>query len=283
MKQFDLAKALQAELHKARRKGGTVGFVPTMGALHEGHLALIRRSLSENDITVCSIFVNPTQFNNPDDLSKYPRTLQTDLQMLDKTGCPIVFIPGVDEMYPSGTEERLDMDFGRLERIMEGKYRPGHFKGVATVVKKLFDIVEPERAYFGKKDYQQYLVIQQLVAILGIRTEIIPCPIVREADGLAMSSRNMRLTIGERKIAPQIFQVLCETKERTGTHSVKDLKKWAIRRLQEGNQMRVEYFEIADPLTLAPFEKWENRKNAMAFTAVYLGDIRLIDNLELFS
>lgn len=283
MKQFSLIKDLKKELSKERKKGKTIGFVPTMGALHEGHLSLIYRSKAENNITVCSIFVNPVQFNNKNDLELYPRNLAQDLKILEKTGCDLTFAPEVREMYPKGLPDQFGIDFGYLERTLEGKFRPGHFKGVAIVVKKLFDIVEPDKAYFGKKDYQQLLIIRQIVGRLQLPVEIVACETVREPDGLAMSSRNLLLTIGERKIAPVIYEVLCQVREKTGTIPVKEVKNWAIKKIQKNPKLIVEYFEIADNETLLPIVKWDQKEKAIACTAIYLGDVRLIDNIELFS
>lgn len=283
MKQFSLIKDLRKELSKERKKGKTIGFVPTMGTLHEGHLSLVNRSKAENDITVCSIFVNPVQFNNKNDLEKYPRNLAQDLKILEKTGCDLIFTPEVREIYPEGLPDHFTIDFGYLERTLEGKFRPGHFKGAAIVVKKLFDIVEPHKAYFGKKDYQQLLVIRQLVARLQLPVEIVACETVREPDGLAMSSRNLRLTIGERKIAPVIYAVLSHVKDNSGKMSVKELKNWAVKKIQKNPELIIEYFEIADNETLSPIMKWDQKENAIACIALYLGDVRLIDNVELFS
>lgn len=283
MKQFSLIKDLRKELSKERKKGKTIGFVPTMGTLHEGHLSLVNRSMAENDITVCSIFVNPVQFNNKKDLEKYPRNLAQDLKILEKTGCDLTFAPEVREIYPEGLPDHFIIDFGYLERTLEGKFRPGHFKGVAIVVKKLFDIVEPHKAYFGKKDYQQLLVIRQLVVLLQLPVEIVACETVREPDGLAMSSRNLSLTIGERKIAPVIYAVLSHVKDNSGKMSVKELKNWAVKKIQKNPELIVEYFEIADNKTLLPIMKWDQKENAIACIALYLGDVRLIDNVELFS
>jgi pantoate--beta-alanine ligase len=283
VKQFTLIKELKKELNKERKKGKTMGFVPTMGALHEGHLSLIRRSKAENDITVCSIFVNPVQFNNKNDLERYPRNLAQDLTTLENSGCDITFSPEVSEMYPEGVEEEFMIDFGYLEKTLEGKFRPGHFKGVAIVVEKLFEIIEPNKAYFGKKDYQQLLIIHQLVSRLQLPVEIIACETVREPDGLAMSSRNLRLTIGERKLAPVIYQVLQHVKEKMGMMPVKELKNWAVKQIQKHPELNLEYFEIADYETLLPILKWEQKEKAIVFTAIYLGDVRLIDNIELFS
>ena len=254
-----------------------------MGALHEGHLSLIRKSTTENDYTVCSIFVNPVQFNNPADLEKYPRSQREDISLLESAGCDLVLLPEVKEMYPGGTIVSPDVDFGLLDKVLEGKFRPGHFKGVAVAVKRLFDLVEPRKAYFGKKDYQQLLVIRKLVRDLDLPVEIVACPTVREPDGLAMSSRNMRLTIHERKVAPLIYQVLLKVREKAGTLPVRDLANWAIKKISENPEFSVEYFEIVDSETLLTLTNWKPKEKALACTAVYLGDVRLIDNMELFS
>ena len=283
MKSFSLIKDIQAALKKERSRSKSIGFVPTMGALHEGHLSLIRQSEEENDITVSSIFVNPIQFNNPQDLIKYQRTLKADLALLESAGCDYVFNPEVKEMYPAEPDGSPVKDFGQLEKVMEGKFRPGHFKGVAIIVKKLFDIIQPDTAYFGKKDYQQLMIIHSMVDQLKLPIEVIGCPIIREPDGLAMSSRNMQLSIGERKIAPLIFQVLTKTKQKAGNMPVKDLKSWAIKKLTAEPTFTVEYFEIVDKQTLLPLDSWKKKDNALACTAVYLGGVRLIDNIELFS
>ena len=283
LKQFSLIKELGKELDKARKKGKTIGFVPTMGSLHDGHISLVNRSKRENDVTVCSIFVNPVQFNNKNDLEKYPRNLAQDLTILANSGCDITFAPSVSEMYPDGLPDQFIIDFGYLERTLEGKFRRGHFKGVAIVVKKLFDIVKPHRAYFGKKDYQQLLIIRQMVERIHLPVEIIACDTVREPDGLAMSSRNLRLTIGERNIAPAIYEMLSGVKEKTGTVSVKELKNWAVKKIQKHPEMVVEYFDLVDIETLMPIIRWDQKDNALACKAIYLGDVRLIDNIELFS
>lgn len=265
------------------KKGLRIGFVPTMGALHEGHLRLIRQSKQENDITVCSIFVNPIQFNNQDDLVKYPRNLALDARLLRSNGCDMLFSPAVEEMYPEGKTGSPDIEFGMLDKVMEGKFRPGHFKGVVIVVRKLFDIISPSNAYFGKKDYQQMMVVSRMKEILGLPVQIIGCETVREDDGLAMSSRNLRLTIGERQVARRIFEVLCKVREKGTRTPVWELREWAIKKIQEDSRFRVEYFEIADRETLMPIENWGQKTQAVALTAVYLGDVRLIDNVELFS
>ncbi|MCK9421160.1 MAG: pantoate--beta-alanine ligase [Bacteroidales bacterium] len=283
MKHFTTIKEISTYLKPGQKQGLEIGFVPTMGALHEGHLTLIRRSKAENDLTICSIFVNPIQFNNKEDLEKYPRNLVRDAKILEELGCDVLFSPESGEIYPDGHTEPLDLEFGMLDKVMEGKFRPGHFRGVAIVVKKLFDIVYPSRAYFGKKDFQQLAIIRYLVQTLKIPVQIIACETVREDDGLAMSSRNMRLTIAERQIAPIIYQVLCKAKEKVGKLPVWELKEWAIKKIQTNPEMRVEYFEIGDRESLLPLENWSHKNRAVAFTAVFLGDVRLIDNIELFS
>jgi len=261
-----------------RTKRLTIGFVPTMGALHEGHVSMIRKARNENDIVVCSIFVNPIQFNNKEDLEKYPRNLERDIEILSKNSCDILFYPDVEEMYPE--EVQTKYDFGYLDKILEGEYRPGHFNGVAVVVKKLFDIIEPDKAYFGEKDFQQLVIIKKLVNDFTIPVKIIPCPIIRENDGLAMSSRNMRLTPDERKIAPAIYQLLMRSKGKAKTLSVEHLKKWIADEIKKFPFI-LEYFEIADSVTLKPIIKWEESENPIALIAVYLGKIRLIDNMFL--
>lgn len=282
MKQLSTLREMERFITPLIEKGTSIGFVPTMGALHEGHLSLIRRAKAENQLTFCSVFVNPIQFNNPEDLDKYPRTLSTDAKLLEQVGCDVIFSPSAEEMYPQGTTEVLELDWGMLDKVMEGKFRPGHFKGVAIVVKKLFSIIHPTRAYFGKKDYQQLAVIRRMVEQLQLPVAIIPCDTVREPDGLAMSSRNMRLTIAERQVAPVIYEVLCRVREKAGKIPVKELQEWAIKKIQEHPSIRVEYFEIGDKETLMPLENWSLKSRAVAFAAVFLGDVRLIDNLELF-
>ena len=283
MKQFSKIIEIQEYLCSQSDIGKRIGFVPTMGALHQGHLALMNRSKTENDLTVCSIFVNPIQFNNQEDLAKYPRTLASDIKMLEDIGCDVLFVPDTLEMYPENETYIFDLEFGTLDKGLEGKFRPGHFKGVAIVVKKLFDIIKPARAYFGKKDFQQLAIIRYMSKTLQIPVDIIPCATVREPDGLAMSSRNMRLTIAERTIAPKIFQILSKVKTKAGKMPVQELKEWAIKKIEENPAFRVEYFEISDKDSLMPLKNWNQKAQAVALTAVFLGDVRLIDNIELFS
>jgi len=281
MKTYSLTNELVKALQNNRDAGKSIGFVPTMGALHEGHLSLIEESKKHNDITVCSIFVNPIQFNKKEDLEKYPRNLNEDLQLLRSVDCNFVFIPTEEEIYPDGIPE-LNIDFGDLDRVLEGKYRPGHFKGVAIVVKQLFEIMDPDNAYFGRKDYQQLLIIRRLVSLLQLRVKIHSCPTVREPDGLAMSSRNLHLTIGEREAAPKIYDTLCKAREKAGHMPVKELKQWAIRKINSNPMFRVEYFEIVDKNDLHTIRSWKEKDQSIVCTAVFLEDVRLIDNIELF-
>ena len=282
MKTYSLISEMVKAVQKEHKAGRSIGFVPTMGALHDGHLSLVEESRKANDITVCSIFVNPIQFNKKKDLEKYPHNLNEDLRLLQSAGCDYVFIPEDKEIYPEGTPG-LEINFGTLDKVLEGKFRPGHFKGVAIIVKKLFEIIAPDNAYFGKKDYQQLLVIRNLVSVLQLPVKIHACPTFREPDGLAMSSRNLQLTIGEREIASLIYQTLCKVKEKAGHLPVKELRQWAIKKINSNPAFSVEYFEIVDKNDLHILENWKEKENALACTAVFLGDVRLIDNMELFS
>ena len=277
---FNYITDLQSFLKAKRDSGLTVGLVPTMGALHEGHLSLIRRAKKENDVVVASVFVNPVQFNNPTDLEKYPRTPEKDVALLESAGCNAVFMPSVEEMYPTKVEDHYD--FGIIEHVMEGACRPGHFNGVAIVVRKLFDIVQPDRAYFGEKDFQQQAIIRKLVQDYKINVEIVPCDIVREKDGLAMSSRNMRLNAEERAIAPMIYKVLQETVANYETMSPAEMKALALKKYSDIKQFDVEYVEIADETTLQSVADWKDCEHARIFVALQLGPVRLIDNLRIF-
>jgi pantoate--beta-alanine ligase len=268
-------------LDLCRKQGMTIGFVPTMGALHRGHLELVKRAKRENDYMVCSIFVNPIQFNNKSDLEKYPRETESDIEKLKKNGCDLLFMPSEEEMYPEPVTTVFDFD--QLGKVMEGQYRPGHFNGVAIVVKKLFEIIEPDRAYFGEKDFQQLAIVRHMNKTLDKPVQIVACSTVREQDGLAMSSRNTRLTTGERALAPFIYQVLKGVKNNAGKQSVEELKRWVSNQFDKYPAMRLEYFEIVEMQTLTPIEKWNNSPNIIACIAVYLGNVRLIDNIVLFS
>ncbi|MDR2472867.1 MAG: pantoate--beta-alanine ligase [Tannerella sp.] len=256
----------------------TVGFVPTMGALHDGHISLVKQCRAENDVTVVSVFVNPTQFNDPSDLAKYPRTPVEDNQLLALAGCDAVFAPSVEEMYPE--PDMRVFNFGAVAEVMEGAYRPGHFNGVAQVVSKLFDIVMPDKAYFGEKDFQQIAVIREMVRQLGLQVNIVSCPIVREADGLAMSSRNARLTPEQRKIAPLIADTLIKSSTFAGRKNVGEVQDFVINTLNAIPPLRVEYFEIVDGNTLQPVTTWEDSPCPVGCITVYCGDVRLIDNIR---
>lgn len=278
MKIFTTKREIQSELQKHRDEKKQIGFVPTMGALHEGHLELIRQSVNENSITVCSIFVNPTQFNNPDDLAKYPRTEESDSRMLEKNKCDIVFIPSVDEMYPD--KNLLEINFGPMETVMEGAFRPGHFKGVATVVKKLFDTVQPDVAYFGKKDFQQLAIIRSLVKKLSLSVKITGCETVREKDGLAMSSRNIHLSEKERKNASVIYKSLLAAKDSYEKDiPLNEIKKSLSAEIEKTNLFKVQYFEIVNAETLEAIKKTMHDIPVQACIAVLTSKTRLIDNI----
>ncbi len=281
MKVFRFKKDLKKNLKVFKNQAKTIGFVPTMGALHQGHLALVKNSLKDNDITVVSIFVNPTQFDNPDDLKKYPRTFEKDLRLLeDLSPDIIVFYPDAQDFY-DGKIESEHFDFDGLEMEMEGKFRPGHFDGVATVVKKLFETIQPDKAYFGEKDFQQLQIIKKLVEKEKMPIEIIPVPIYREPDGLAMSSRNLRLTPQHRDSAPFIFQVLKQSQILFKNESIKTVKTFVNNAIQAHPYLKLEYFEIADEQTLKPAKQKIPGNKYRGFVVVYAGDIRLIDNINL--
>ncbi len=263
-----------------QKENKSIGFVPTMGALHQGHLALVKQSVAENNITICSIFVNPTQFNNKEDLEKYPRTLNTDLDMLKSVDCDAVFVPSVEEMYPN--EENIVYDLGGIDLPMEGRFRPGHFNGVAIIVKKLFDIVTPNKAYFGEKDFQQLAIIEYLVKSLQIPIQIVPCKIVREADGLAMSSRNTRLTANERLIAPFIYKTLQFAVNNYKNYNPNELKLWIEKEFELQKDFKLEYVEIVNHNTLQTISKWNDAEHVNICIAVFLGNVRLIDNVRIF-
>ena len=276
---FDKIQAIRAHLQKQSEEGKSIGFVPTMGALHEGHLELMRRAARENHLLVVSIFVNPIQFNNPEDLEKYPREPEKDLGLLRSVGCDVLFMPEEGEMYPEKVNTRYD--FGLLETVMESAFRAGHFNGVAIVVKKLFEIVTPDRAYFGEKDYQQLAIIRKLVEMENLAVQIVPCPIVRENDGLAMSSRNQRLTAGERAVAPFIYNCLLEVKRKRATMSPMELTEMVANRFADQPDFSLEYFQLADDKDLQPVGSWEEGNGVIAFIAAYLGKVRLIDNMRI--
>lgn len=267
-------------VNELKNKGKTVGFVPTMGALHAGHVSLVERSKRENDITVVSIFVNPIQFNDKKDLERYPRTLEADCALLAAAGCDYVFAPSVDEMYPANAAASETYSFGQLEAVMEGAHRPGHFNGVAVVVKRLFDIVPAHRAYFGLKDFQQVAIIHSLVSQKNIPIQIIECPIVREPDGLAMSSRNTLLTPEHRKNAVQISQTLFAAQEKAKSVGVDELKAWVCSTINANPFLEVEYFDIVESKSLSSVNSWSAPGNKVGCIAVKAGLIRLIDNIS---
>lgn len=271
---------LKAFLASTRSQAQTVGFVATMGALHEGHLELIRNSQNDNSITICSIFVNPSQFNNPADLEKYPRTLDSDIDQLQKVGCDALFCPDVETMYD--TQNIIRFDFGSLDKVMEGEFRPGHFSGVALVVSKLFHIVEPDVAYFGQKDWQQVAIIRQLTRELKFNIQIKSVPTLREASGLAMSSRNERLTPAQRKKAAIIHRILNEASDqlRTGK-SVSYVKESVKKMLKDDTEIKLEYFEVADSENLKPLNDVKESARPILCMAAFVGDVRLIDNMFL--
>ncbi|MBP6369412.1 MAG: pantoate--beta-alanine ligase [Paludibacteraceae bacterium] len=256
--------------------GIRIGFVPTMGALHQGHLSLVMRSKRENEVTVVSIFVNPTQFNDSRDLEKYPRTLDADINLLSQVGCDIVFAPTVDEMYPE--KDTRIFNFGTLETVMEGRHRPGHFNGVAQIVSKLFDAVQPHIAYFGEKDFQQLAIIREMVKQLNYTITIAGCPIVRESSGLALSSRNMLLSAEEHKKAPIIYQILSESCIFVAQKQPHEVRNWVLNKFQNTG-LDVEYFEIVDGYSLQPVSSWNESDYIVGCIAVFCGKIRLIDNI----
>lgn len=259
----------------------SIGFTPTMGALHEGHYSLISRSLEQNDISICSIFVNPTQFNNVDDLEKYPRTLEDDANGLEKAGCHILFAPSIDDIYPGGSDDyKVDIDLKGLDTKMEGEHRPGHFDGVVQVVKRLLDIVQCDRLYMGQKDFQQFTIIQHMIDTLGMTVELIVCPILREDDGLAMSSRNRRLTAGHREKANIIHRVLTQSKDWLKSKSLSEIEETALEYMDIPG-FRPEYFSLIDGTTLEPIHDKEGVDYIVACTAVWAGEVRLIDNMIL--
>jgi pantoate--beta-alanine ligase len=269
---------LSSHLLSYRNEGKTLGLVPTMGALHQGHMSLVEKAAAENDVVVVSVFVNPTQFNDLSDLNRYPRTLDQDLELLRQMKTDLVFVPSVREMYPQ--EDKQIFDLGNLDKVMEGKHRPGHFNGVAQIVSKLFLLTLPDRAYFGQKDFQQLVVIRRLVEILELDTTIVPCPIIREKDGLAMSSRNIRLTKEERKQAPFIYETLIQARELMKTLTPAELKEWVSLQFEMQGSMEMEYFEIVEDKGLSSIEEWDETVNKVACIAVQLGEVRLIDNLN---
>lgn len=279
MRLFRSIVELQNELFEVRKQGKTVGMVPTMGALHEGHASLVRRSVSENGVTVVSVFLNPTQFNDSKDLERYPRTLDADCKLLEECGADYVFAPSVEEMYP--VEDRRQFDFPPVTTVMEGAHRPGHFNGVCQVVSRLFYIARPDRAYFGEKDWQQIAVVKAMVKYLSLSVKIVECPTVREDDGLAKSSRNTLLAPEERQIAPAIYRTLNDSRQYALTHSLSDTREWVVSAINAVDGLDVEYFSIVDGQTLLDVESWDDSAYIVGCITVYCGKtpIRLIDHI----
>ncbi len=277
---FKKAKDITDYLLKARKQGSEVGFVPTMGALHQGHISLIETAKSNNAISVSSIFVNPTQFNDSKDFENYPSTIDTDIDQLEKAGCDILFLPSVAEIYPGGTGSDKKYELGYLETVLEGKYRPGHFQGVCQVVHRLLNIVPTDRLYLGQKDYQQCMVITKMTELVHLKTNIIICPTLREPDGLAMSSRNMRLTEANRKKAINISKILLNIKAHIEPGSLIEIKKSSIQHLTDSG-FKVDYIEIANSHTLELLNDWDGKTPLVALAAAFLDDVRLIDNMLL--
>lgn len=260
-----------------KKTSGKIGFIPTMGALHKGHISLMEASKKTDTLTICSIFVNPTQFNNTADFEKYPVTIEKDIDMLEKAGCNVLFLPSVEEIYPEDSSTTLPYELGFIETVLDGKYRPGHFQGVCNVVQRLLDIVQPNTIYLGQKDYQQCIIIKKLTELIQSPTQIIICPTLRESDGLAMSSRNMRLTSVERMKAVKISEVLLFIKQEIKPGNLQDLKQRCINYLtNEG--YNVDYVEIADATNLTLLQNWDGKTKLVALVAAFLNEVRLIDN-----
>ena len=278
MKLVQTIKELQSELDALRSEGKTIGLVPTMGALHAGHASLVKRAVAENDVVVVSDFVNPTQFNDKNDLAKYPRTLDADCELLEKVGAAFVFAPSVEEIYPE--PDTRQFSYAPLDTVMEGRFRPGHFNGVCQIVSKLFDAVQPDRAYFGEKDFQQLAIIREMVRQLQYKLEIVGCPIVREEDGLALSSRNKRLSAQERENALNISQTLFKSRTFAASHTVSETQKMVEEAIEAAPGLRLEYFEIVDGNTLQKITNWEDTSYAVGCITVFCGEVRLIDNIK---
>ncbi|MDO4691605.1 MAG: pantoate--beta-alanine ligase [Porphyromonadaceae bacterium] len=277
MNVFNNAAELQAYVAAERAAGRTVGFIPTMGALHAGHISLVKRALQECDLCVVSVFVNPTQFNDPKDLETYPRSFEADASLLAEAGAHAVFHPSVEEIYPERDERVFEV--GRVAEVMEGAHRPGHFNGVMQVVSRLFEIVRPDKAFFGDKDFQQIAVVRAMVRLIGSPVEIIDCPIVREADGLALSSRNVRLSPEQRAIAPNIYRILGASLDFAQEHTPAETERWVTDQLNAIDQLRVEYYEIIDANTLERVKNWDGSPRIQGCITVFCGEVRLIDNI----
>lgn len=280
MQVFHKIVELQNKLFEDRKNGKSVGLVPTMGALHEGHASLVKKSVKDNDVTVVSVFVNPTQFNDPKDLSSYPRDIEADCKLLEEVGADYVFTPSVEEMYP--TPDTRHFEFPPISTVMEGAHRPGHFNGVCQVVSRLFYITRPDKAYFGEKDWQQIAVVKAMVRSLNLNVKIVECPIIRDTDGLARSSRNALLSADEREIAPNIFKVLKESIEYSKKHNISETHDYVVEKINSVNGLEVEYFEIVDGNTLQRVSDWNDSDYIVGCITVYCGKrpVRLIDHIK---
>lgn len=279
MKIIRTVRELKDAVNALKAEGKSVGLVPTMGALHDGHISLVEQARRDNDAVVVSVFVNPTQFNNPDDLRTYPRTEDADCRRLEAAGVDFAFIPSVEEMYPEPDTRVFEL--GDVAAVMEGAMRPGHFNGVAQVVSRLFAMVNPDRAYFGEKDFQQIAVIRRMVELEKFAIEIVSCPIKRESDGLAMSSRNVRLSARQREVAPNIYRILKESVEAKASGlSLEETKRKVIEKINAYPEMEVEYYEIVNADDMQPVRDWNDCRQAVGCITVYLGDVRLIDNIK---
>ena len=278
MKVIRSVEELKNFCESGRNAGRSLGLVPTMGALHDGHISLVDRARNDNDLVVVSVFVNPTQFNNPEDLRTYPRTEEADCARLEAAGVDVAFVPTVEEMYPC--EDTRVFDLGPVAEVMEGKMRPGHFNGVAQVVSKLFAMTQPTRAYFGEKDFQQIAVIRRMVELEGFGPEIVACPICREADGLALSSRNVRLTPEHRAVAPLIHQALAASVSYAAGHTVAETIAKVVADIDAVDGLETEYYQIVDGRTCQPIESWNESTEPVGCVTVYAGDVRLIDNIK---
>lgn len=273
---------LEDFVSQAKSQGHSIGLVPTMGALHQGHQSLVERAVADNDVAIVSVFVNPTQFNNPEDLRTYPRDEKRDIDLLAGAGASAAFLPTPEEMYPEGMEAAGShiFDLGQAAEVMEGPRRPGHFQGVAQIVSRLFRLCRPDRAYFGEKDFQQIAVIRRMVEIEGFKIDIVDCPIVREADGLAMSSRNVRLDAAHRATAPEIHRILESSAVYAANHTVKETEKYVTDRINATEGLETEYFSIVDPLTMQPVSPESSPAGRVGCVTVYCGNVRLIDNIK---
>lgn len=278
MNVFNNIAELQSFVATQREAGRKIGFVPTMGALHSGHISLVKRALEQCQVCVVSVFVNPTQFNDPRDLATYPRTFEADSQLLKEAGASAVFHPSVEVIYPE--EDTREFSVGRVAEVMEGEHRPGHFRGVMQVVSRLFDIVRPDVAFFGEKDFQQIAVIRAMCKLINSPIEIVACPIVRETDGLALSSRNVRLTTSQRLIAPIIHQVLNASRVLSSTLSPKEVAQWVISTLNSLPELKVEYYQIVDSDSLEEINAWTDSPRPYGCITIYCGEVRLIDNIS---